>query len=226
MKYMIHACNKRLWYVENFLLPSMLEQGIRREKIEIWLDELNEGCLPSFYKSMTYLGNLNNEADGVWHLQDDVCISKDFKEKTEAFHHGIVCGFCSQTFSDDETKSGEVKNKDMWYSFPCIRIPNAVAYRFAKWYEDDVIHNEQYRMWVKAKKFDDSLFRIFVEDYYEGYIYNLNPNIVDHVDYLIGGSVLNVGREGKWRSKYWNDNEAISKLEHQLVERAISYADK
>ncbi len=29
MRYMIHACPPRMWYVEEFFIPSMKAQGIR-----------------------------------------------------------------------------------------------------------------------------------------------------------------------------------------------------
>jgi len=32
--YMIHACPQRMWYVEEFLVPSMHEQDIRPDEIE------------------------------------------------------------------------------------------------------------------------------------------------------------------------------------------------
>ena len=38
MKYMIHCCPKRMWYVEEYLIPSMLRQGIDRDSIIIWND--------------------------------------------------------------------------------------------------------------------------------------------------------------------------------------------
>ena len=33
MKYMIHTCEARLWYVEEYLIPSMLKQGIKEDDI-------------------------------------------------------------------------------------------------------------------------------------------------------------------------------------------------
>ena len=52
MRYMIHAAPPRMWYVEDFLIPSMTAQGIQDEEITIWNDEKMEGNLPSFLASM------------------------------------------------------------------------------------------------------------------------------------------------------------------------------
>ena len=39
MNYMIHAAPPRMWYVEEFLIPALLAQGIRREEILVALDD-------------------------------------------------------------------------------------------------------------------------------------------------------------------------------------------
>ena len=80
MKYMIHACNSRLWYVQEYLVPSMLNQGIEQDDIILYVDENSVGNLASCINSFLALPDDNK---GVWHLQDDVIISRDFKERTE-----------------------------------------------------------------------------------------------------------------------------------------------
>ena len=51
-KYMIHACPQRMWYVTEFLVPSMLEQGIPEADITIWNDTEKRGnlaaCMAAF----------------------------------------------------------------------------------------------------------------------------------------------------------------------------------
>ena len=44
---MIHCCPKRIWYVEEYLIPSMLRQGIDRENIIVWKNNKN-----GFFRSM------------------------------------------------------------------------------------------------------------------------------------------------------------------------------
>ena len=41
MECMIHACEDRMWYVENYLVPSLQEQGIDST---VWCDN-GEGSL-------------------------------------------------------------------------------------------------------------------------------------------------------------------------------------
>ena len=53
-KYLIHAMPKRMWYVEKYLIPSMIEQGIAKENIRVYNDEKGEGnlraCLNAFLR--------------------------------------------------------------------------------------------------------------------------------------------------------------------------------
>ena len=43
MKYMIHLTPKREWYVNEYLIPSMIKQGIKREDIIKWNDDKGYG---------------------------------------------------------------------------------------------------------------------------------------------------------------------------------------
>lgn len=215
-KYIIHSCQQRMWYVDNYLVPSMLEQGIPNSDIDVRCDLLNLGCLEScmqIFKSLL-------EYDGTaWHMQDDVIICKDFKKLTEQYNEGIVCGFC---WVGDKMKNvGYVKPSDMWWSFPCIRIPNKYARECAKWYYNTAKYSRKYLKWVRAKKFDDAVFKEFLELYYPyEQVLNLTPNLVDHVDYLIGGTTINhIRLEKQTRSAYFKDLDLIEKLEKELIAR-------
>ena len=37
-KYLIHACPKRMWYVQEYLVPSLLKQGIYESDISVYND--------------------------------------------------------------------------------------------------------------------------------------------------------------------------------------------
>ena len=51
-------------------------------------------------------------------------------------------------------------------------------------------------------------------------ITNLTPNIVDHVDYIIGGSVINVGRQKLvYRSAFWEDEDLVEALAEAVGNR-------
>ena len=92
MRYMIHACPARMWYVKDFLIPSMMSQGIRGDDITVWNDSGGKGNLASCLESFA---SLKDTPGGTWHLQDDVMICRDFAARTkELAGSSIICGFC------------------------------------------------------------------------------------------------------------------------------------
>ena len=215
MNYMIHSCNQRQWYVDEYLIPSMISQGINKDDIIVYQDKECKGNLFAFLDSIDLLP----EKGHTWHLQDDVVISmffKDYTELEEHKHHGIVCGFASKYCKD--SLPGYTCGEKMWYSFPCIRIPNTLLREFKVWVQENVLNNPEYRMWVRKKKYDDSIFQIYVMDYWCGSIYNLEPNIVDHVDYLLGGSTLDTRKE-QIRAEYFIDAGEVDALKKALERR-------
>ena len=96
MKYMIHACPKRMWYVGDYLIPSMLAQGIDKGNIIVWNDIDGVGNLASCLASFASC----QEEGETWHLQDDVVICHDFAERTASAPKGVVCGFCVGRYED------------------------------------------------------------------------------------------------------------------------------
>ena len=69
-------------------------------------------------------------------------------------------------------------------------------------------------------KFDDVLWRLFLEDRHISITgYNIAPNIVNHIDYLLGGSVINQERQFLPVSYYWDEPELVDELEKRLRER-------
>ena len=217
-QYMIHACFYRLWYVNDYLIPSMVEQGIDRQNIEVWLDVKNDGCLLSCMRCFESVGK---RGGGRWHLQDDVCISSDFREKTEKYDDGIVCGFYRKEWQSFPCEDDIVPGIHLWNSFQCIRIPDNIAGECAEWFFSDAAYRDVYRRWIEHKNGDDTLFYDFIMETYAAdiLIRNLNPNIVEHVDYLIGGSVINKQRGYAARSDLWVDRVAVEKLEDKLAHR-------
>lgn len=214
-KYMIHTCNDREWYVYKFLIPSMLEQGINAEDIITYVDSSRLGNLLSCMDSFDSTGNIH--CSGIWHLQDDIIISSKFKELTEYYDtSGVVCGYCG---TEDTHKHicGETTPKQMWYSFPCIRIPTHISYACSEWYFLFANRNPEYRLWVDAGKHDDSFFELYMQEYCHYLtVLNLKPNLVDHIDYLIGGSLINKIRSEPARSAYFEEQYLIDNLKKQL----------
>lgn len=210
-KYLIHTCSKRKWYVDEFLVPSMIKQGIECENISVYNDGAKEGCLKSFISSSEMI---KTTVCGTWHLQDDIIISSWFKRITEEFDKGVVCGFCS--YYSEEVPFGIRPMKDIWYSFPCIRIPNMVLRGFIKWLKSPATQNK-YRVYIEQNKFVDMLFRLYIMSAYpDKTVHNLCPNIVDNVDYLLGGSTINYIRDKQPVSLYFSEQNLIEELKHSL----------
>ena len=214
---MIHTMPKRLWYVEQYLIPSMLKQGIDQNDIMVYNDSDGEGnlraCINAFLQ-------VPDDEDGTWHLQDDIVISSRFAKVTDRNNSGIVCGFKSRY--DGQTPAGMIRINQMWFSFLCIRIPNKIARGCANWISKYIIGNPVYKEWWEQGVNDDMLFRKYIEQYHKDLTaLNLNPNIVDHIDYLIGGTVNSNTREiTKIRSKLWEEENIVKELEKALKKEA------
>ena len=195
----------------------MIEQGIPPDNIDVWLDSNKDGCLFSCMKCFEYVGK---KGGGRWHLQDDVCISSDFREKTEKYDEGVVTGFMRNEWQALSPKAGKVPAVYMWNSFQCIRIPDELAGECAEWFFTDAAYRDTYKESVELNKHDDSLwYDFFVERHTEDWVFNLAPSIVEHVDWLIGGSVINKWRGKAARGDLWEDDEAIEKLTKKLARR-------
>lgn len=195
----------------------MTEQGIKQDNIEVWMDRKGDGNL---FSCMNCFREYGDRGGGRWHMQDDVVISVAFRETTEEYDYGIVSGFFREEWQDLSPKSGRVPVAYMWQSFQCIRIPDSIIGECARWFYNDAINREIYREKVEKNKYDDYLFRDFLRERHGNeFVLNLSPSIVDHVDFLLGGSVIN-----KWRGHYargdlWEDQEAYEKLREKLARR-------
>lgn len=212
---LIHACPERMWYVKEFLLPSLDAQGLHAD---VWNDSEGKGNLFSTMESFRECG----KNDGAtWHLQDDVIICADFAERIQQNTEGVVCGFASQNFGPYMHYHGLVPAIFMWYSFQCIRIPNELANEFTDWFYDDAMHRTKYSPQVVDGKHDDWFWREFMNERHKDMmVTNLAPNLVDHIDYLIGGTIINRQRRIQInRAKFWTDNDLVEKLEIQLKQR-------
>lgn len=214
-KYLIHTYPKRIWYVNGYLIPSMIKQGINLSDISVYNDEKREGnlraCLSAFR-------TLSDPQEGTWHLQDDVIICHDFKERSEAFDEGLVCGFSSQMYDGDiEANKGYVDIQKMWFSFPCIRIPNDWAIECAEWLDKYIIGNPVYNQYTKDGVNDDWAFKLYVKEIHKGSkVLNLAPCLVDHIDYMIGGGSGVKQRKRPVRAQYWEDDYLVEELKNAL----------
>lgn len=212
MRYLIHTYPSRLWYVEQHLIPSMLAQAIASENISVFNDTERLGNLFAFIES---LKGLQNEPGGTWHIQDDVIICRDFKKLTEKYDKGVVCGYCCRDFQKTGD-AGIVPIAEQWYSFPCIRIPNDMIPGFLLWFANN--HNRvKYSSFTREKKFDDYFWKEYCRLECNGTALNLKPNLVDHVDYLIGGTLVNKDRLLRiTRATYFQDGDLVDDLAQKL----------
>ena len=214
MKILIHACPQRMWFVEDFLIPMLKEQGA--EDIDVWNDVNHHGnlksCMDSF-KSM--------EGDGgTWHIQDDVIPCHDFVKRCEENDEGLVYGFCCRNFNDRLDAAGEVYVCDAWNSFQCVRIPNQYARECADWVYSKQWQKEsalpELQIMFGVNKGDDTFFHEFIQIRH-GYetALNLKPNLVDHIDYLIGGSAIQF-RDYLARAEFFEDKYLIEELSERI----------
>ena len=216
-QYVIHACLDREWYVNDYLVPSMVEQGIPPDAIEVWMDRNRDGCLFSCMKCFAAYGK---RGGGRWHLQDDVCISSDFKAKTEQYDDGVVAGFFKASWQTLTPMAGRVPAVYLWNSFQCLRIPDDIAGGCADWFFNDAIYQDIYKQAVETNKMDDTLFHDwYTNAHADVYVTNLSPSIVEHVDHLIGGSVINRWRVESARGDLWDDDDAYEELRAKLARR-------
>ena len=219
-RYVIHACQHRMWYVDEYLVPSMLRQGIDRDEILIWCDTDFKGNLQAAIDCFEHCGE---HEGGCWHLQDDVILDESFAKRTRTADDQIECGFCHYAFENKDGRSveriGEVASRYMWSSFPCIYIPNRIAKAFVEWFYDKACYDQKYDQLIFNKMGDDRFFRDYINEFCQDErVINHVPALIDHIDWLIGGSVANRHRGTNCRAYYWTDEDAIDALRYKLCE--------
>lgn len=214
MNVVIHSCDRRLWYVREFLVPALRDQGI---KPSIHNDDYHRGCLWSYIDSFR---GMPNDDGGTWHLEDDVYPCRDFAKIAAAHDEGIVHGFNHKYTEMNLQVIGLVSVGVAGYSFPCFRLPNRYAVEFADWFLDDAMHRAEYKRWVEDNKHIDSFMLNFLREVHpDEKVLHLSPSIVEHIDEFIGGSVVNHWRDGWCKADDFDDAESIEELKVKLASR-------
>lgn len=218
MQIMIHACPDRMWYVNEFLIPELERQGAKN--IIVWLDAVKAGNLVACMEAFAAC-----EGDGgAWHLQDDVLLCRDFMQRiSELRTDKVLCGFVNETGGPNCNLRGEVYAADMWYSFPCTYIPNKLARECAEWYFTDAWKfdalPEAYTL-ASCGRGDDYFFREFMEIHHGGEtVINLTPCLVEHIDWMLGGSLVSPYRGYLTRAVYWDDEDLVRALSARIRAR-------
>lgn len=220
-RYMIHACPKRMWYVNDFLVPAMKDQGIKEKDIYIWNDDKGMGNLKSFVASMKYVKDNCPADDSIWHIQDDVLLASYFKAVTEKISI-VAYGFCNSAWNRDHMyHTGEVPLNHSWTSFQAVCIPNRVAAQFYDWFQKETAPGHFRLMpWTKSGKCDDTIFKIFLDEKHPvETVFNVRPNVVEHIDYIIGGSTLSDrDKDGIRCATYWDEWDRTKEFKKQIEE--------
>ena len=217
MKILIHAYPKRMWYVEGFLVPELRRQGA--DDVEIWNDVEGKGNLRACMESFA----ARTGDGGTWHIQDDVLPARDFVQRAREHDDGVVYGFGCEAFTDDPLQTGRISVEDAWHSFQCVRIPDAYARDCAAWlFNGAGREHEHYPLWISSGKMDDSVFRSWlVETHGRETVENLRPCLVEHVDWIIGGSVLHPWRGYIARACWWDDDDLVRELKEAVKGKVV-----
>lgn len=213
VKYIIHSCNNRLQYVNDYLIPSMMKQGITSNNIILYNDNNNIGCLKSWFASCKFLEEKYPDVD-FWHLQDDVVICNGFAELTnDLMGDKIINGFvCKKHNPNNWHKIGLQPVSEYWMSFQCNYIPSKYINAFVKWFMLNILIRKKYKHYYEHNRHDDFFFWKSVKDCFPNdKIYNLYPCLVDHIDYLIGGSVITTEKQYVREAVYWNEERRVLK---------------
>ena len=216
MKVLIHAYPERMWYVEGFLVPELEAQGA--DSIEIWNDEKRKGNLKACMES--FASRTGSGKEGTWHIQDDVLLCRDFVKRCREIDFGVVYGFCNELFLDDPDQTGTVYAADAWHSFQCVRIPDEYARKCADWFFTDKWKDRpmtELPILYELNKGDDSFFREFLQmEHGRETVINCKPNLAEHVDWIVGGSVLHPYRGYIARAFYWDDESLVQELKEKV----------
>lgn len=220
MKILIHAYPKRMWYVDEFIVPELIRQGMDPADIEIWNDTEKRGNLRACMDSFA----ARTGDGGTWHIQDDCLLCRDFVQRCREHDEGVVYGFANEQFTDDVSQVGRVPVESAWHSFQCVRIPDAYARDCADWlWNGDGKNDPYYPFWIRSGKMDDSVFRSYlIAEHPYDYVFNLAPNLTEHVDWIIGGSILFPYRGYICRAHYWDDEELVEELK-EAVKGKVRY---
>ena len=219
LKFMIHSCNSRLWYVSNFLIPSLKEQGITESDIVLWNDYNSDGNLMSFVNSAYWVKNNFPVNCGTWHLQDDVLISSTFADRVRRMPNNMICnGYRTKTNVPDSMDSIGFQSVDKyWNSFQCVYIPNAYMNEFTRWFHEEIIVKQRCPKKLSENKHDDYFFWKYVKEVHPNHtIYNAVPCLVQHVYEIIGGSEANKCKKARNVARYWDEEDREKQLAKQI----------
>ena len=205
MNILIHACEQREEYVRGFLIPELIRQGWDKDKIVLWVDH-GRGNLQAYLGSYAALPDTGD----WWHLEDDVLPDGRFFKYAQGLSHfpGIVCGFGAGLYYGLRDFGYVQDPSEIFYSFPCIRIPCEVVKSFLRWLEQV---KDRFKKTISSGAGIDYLFREYIKTQ-DVPIFNFKPCLVEHIDDLLGGSLVNPER-GQAKAVIFEDPGALARLQ-------------
>ena len=154
------------------------------------------------------------------YIQDDVLVCRDFVKRCEGITSKVAYGFANEKFTDVVSNVGDVHAVDSWHSFQCVKIPDAYAREFAEWITGGAwkeVNSHELGILFDGNCGDDTFFHEFMLARHPADIVtNVVPNLVEHVDFLVGGSIINKARCFWPRAHYWDDEELVNELKAKV----------
>ena len=110
---------------------------------------------------------------------------------------------------------------DAWNSFQCVRIPDAYARECAAWVRGEKWITQspspELPIMYKLGNGDDTFFHEFMACMHPYDVAeNLKPNIVEHVDWLLGGSSIQKWRDYIARAEFFEDTDLVDELRERI----------
>lgn len=202
MNIIIHATEQREHYVRGYLIPELVRQGWDKDGILVWVDH-GQGNIKAYLGSYSALPDSGN----WWHLEDDVVPDRrffKFAQGLEAFP-GIVCGFGAAQYYSLRDFGYALDPSEIFYSFPCIRIPCEVIKTFMCWLEQV---KGRFKRTIGSGAGIDYLFRQYIMTQ-DIPVFNFKPCLVEHIDDMLGGSICNKNR-GQLKAAVFDDPGAVA----------------
>lgn len=204
--FVIHCVPKRRKWVDGYIIPELKKHN---QEYIVYEDTKGDGNLKSFTKS---LDKVKNIPKGCWHIQDDIYFASDFFERIDNFPRDmLILGFTTADWC--RGRFGTQSIRTAWLSFQCLYIPTKYVRGFKDYLKEDYNSNKSL---IDAGCYDDTLFHKYLMKHFkDDWCWNEKPNLVNHIDYLIGGTTLD--KEFKPHTAlYWDDD--IETMEKRVRE--------
>lgn len=204
--FVIHCVPKRRKWVDGYIIPELKKH---KEKYIIYEDKKGDGNLKSFTNSLDKVKDIPN---GCWHIQDDIYFAKDFFERIKKMPKDmLILGFTSADWCLGAPGTQFISGA--WLSFQCVYIPTRYTKGFRQFLKD---YYDEYKDMIDQNCNDDTLFKKhLLKNFPSDWVWNEKPNLVNHIDYLIGGTTIHKNFKPHL-ALYWD--EPIEEMEQKVKE--------